>query len=653
MDAWDEFLQKPYPSALVGLDGVIRRLNASMATALGKPVDHCVDCTFADLLPEDQQGPAESLIAQAATGRRAAMSVLGFPGSEDSSMAILVEARRAVDPGSDEQLVWVRSLDTHKDLTDLLRFPFRVAARSAGLGIWSYSHPDHRLSWVGGAPELSSLIGDSPVSLSQVIQRIHPDDRRALRRLAGRSAQSSRISVRLETEDDHWHHLICQTRRVRLGYGGPKATFVLVRDETEHARHRDKMQADLATEKERAAFVADFAASLISVTTEDDLKKVIMTRLAPTFGSIGALLGLISEDGTLHVYTDAGVTPAEADALHGLALDESSPLRHTINTGEQLLIEGGDELERWSRNASLLDVSDLDSMALVTSLGHAEGQPLGAWALVCDHDYRPSHDESALMITLADLAGQGLGRVRAQQARLELAETVQESMLPRLAEEFPGLEIAARYRPSRSGLDVGGDWYDAYTLPDGAVALVIGDVQGHDVEAAAWMGRLRAIIRALANQGPGPTAVLERINKVLVWEDSARFASCTLLRIHPDKRHVTGASAGHVPMVRAFKDGSHDIYTLPGGPVLGVLPGSEFPVGTFPLDHDTALILTTDGLVEGPGLTLEDGLEQVGKLAAGALHEGLDTEAIADRILTAVDAVDHLDDVALLVIRRQ
>lgn len=304
-----------------------------------------------------------------------------------------------------------------------------------------------------------------------------------------------------------------------------------------------------------------------------------MTRLAPTFESIGAVLGLVGEDGTLHVYTDAGVTPAEADALHGLASDESSPLHHTIRTGEQLLIEGWDDLRRRPQTASLLDSPGFDSMALVTSLGHAEGQPLGAWALVCGHDYRPSPGESALMITLADLAGQGLRRVRAQQARLELAGTVQQSMLPRMPEHFPGLEIAARYRPSRSGLDIGGDWYDAYPLPDGAVALVIGDVQGHDVEAAAWMGRLRAIFRALANQGPGPTAVLERINKVLVWEDASRFASCTLLRIHPDRLHVTGASAGHVPMVRAFKDGSHDTYTLPGGPVLGVLPGAEYPWG--------------------------------------------------------------------------
>lgn len=211
MDAWDEFLRKPYPSALMGLDGVIRRLNAPMATALGRSAVECVHCTFADLLPEDQRESAESLIAQAATGRRAAMSVLGFPGSDDASLAMLVEARRAVDPGDEEQSVWVRSLDTHEDLTDLLRFPFRVAARSAGLGIWTYSNPDHQLSWVGGEPEVSSLVGDSSVSLSQVIEHIHPDDRRALRRLAGKSAQSPRIGLRFRAEDDRWHHLICQT----------------------------------------------------------------------------------------------------------------------------------------------------------------------------------------------------------------------------------------------------------------------------------------------------------------------------------------------------------------------------------------------------------------------------------------------------------
>jgi serine phosphatase RsbU (regulator of sigma subunit) len=225
-------------------------------------------------------------------------------------------------------------------------------------------------------------------------------------------------------------------------------------------------------------------------------------------------------------------------------------------------------------------------------------------------------------------------------------------MLPTLPEHLPGLEVAARYRPSRDGLDIGGDWYDAFVMPDGAVALEIGDAQGHDVDAAAFMGPGRAPMRAIAAHEPGPATVLARTNELLVTMGAARFASCTMLRIDPGDGRVTGASAGHVPLLYACDDGSHSIREMPGGPVLGVLADADYAEETFTLDKDAALVMVTDGVVEGPGLTLEAGLERAGTLAGAALHEGLNAEETADRVLDAAVAVDHLDDVAVLVIRR-
>ncbi|WP_406467114.1 PP2C family protein-serine/threonine phosphatase [Streptomyces sp. NBC_01594] len=125
-----------------------------------------------------------------------------------------------------------------------------------------------------------------------------------------------------------------------------------------------------------------------------------------------------------------------------------------------------------------------------------------------------------------------------------------------------------------------------------------------------------------------------------------------MLHIDPDDGRVTGTSAGHVPLLCARRDGSHGIRELAGGPVLGVVPETEYGEETFTLDEHSALVLVTDGVVEGPGLTLEAGLERAGTLAGAALHDGLNTEETADRILDAAVAVDHLDDVAVLVIRR-
>ncbi|MGW2936922.1 PP2C family protein-serine/threonine phosphatase [Streptomyces sp. NPDC001156] len=293
-----------------------------------------------------------------------------------------------------------------------------------------------------------------------------------------------------------------------------------------------------------------------------------------------------------------------------------------------------------------------DYATSITPLSETGSQPLGAWMVFYDRGYRPSLDEETLMGTLADLAGQALGRIRLQQARVELAGAVQQAMLPTLPEHLPGLEVAGRYRPSQDGLDIGGDWYDAFVMPDGTVAMEIGDAQGHDVDAAAAMGQVRASMRAIAAREADPAAVLTCTNELLVTMDAARFASCTMLHLDPCDGRVTGASAGHVPVPYAHKDGSHSIRELPGGPVLGVVPDTDYPEETFTLDKDSALVMVTDGVVEGPGLTLDAGLERAGTLAGAALHDGLDAEATADRILDAAVAVGHADDVAVLVIRR-
>ncbi|MEV6053439.1 hypothetical protein [Streptomyces sp. NPDC052107] len=122
-------------------------------------------------------------------------------------------------------------------------------------------------------------------------------------------------------------------------------------------------------------------------------------------------------------------------------------------------------------------------MSLVTLVEARSTPAAGGEQLVWVHSLNV-HDD----LTLAELAGQALGRIRLQQARIELATAVQRSMLPTLPERPSGLEVAARYQPCRAGLDIGGDWYDAFLMPAGSVHLQIGDAQGHDVDAAAYMG---------------------------------------------------------------------------------------------------------------------------------------------------------------------
>ncbi|MFE3269318.1 SpoIIE family protein phosphatase [Streptomyces sp. NPDC059215] len=652
MDTSDELLQRATPSALLALDGTIRSLNEAMARALGQPAEQCVGHAFGDLLPTSQMTAAASLVSHAATTKTVAMRVLEFPGPGSAAVVCLVEARRVNDPAEGQPMVWVHSLDAKNDRGGLL-IPFRLAAKAANLGVCMYSPQERKLEWLGGAAALAALFPEASMSLSEVIRHVHPRDRGALRRLVrSTAARSPWVTLRFLTERDGWHHLVCRTRRLILGSGGPERVFGVIRDDTKREARRRRALIALSAERQRADEIAAFSSAVMTAVTEQEVQQVVLTRLAATFGGTGAALAFLTK-GRLRVTSDAGI-PIPVAALHGLPLDALSALPHVIRTGEpQFIANQEDYIRRWPHGAMVPYFDQLDSgyAISITSLSPGGDQPLGAWLVTYDSEHHSSPDERALMCTLADLAGQALKRVRLQEARVELATALQQTMLPMLPEHLPGLEAGACYRPSRDGLDVGGDWYDAFVLPDGAIAVEIGDVQGHDVDAAAAMGQVRASMRAIAAHEPDPATVLTRTNDLLVTMDAQRFASCTMLRIDPDGQ-VTGASAGHVPLLYARDDGSHSIREMRGGPVLGVLPDADYAEETFSLDTHTALVMVTDGVVEAPNLTLDAGLERAGTLAAQAIHDGLNPEETADRILDAAVDVDHLDDVAVLIVRR-
>ncbi|MFJ3189685.1 PP2C family protein-serine/threonine phosphatase [Streptomyces halstedii] len=266
---------------------------------------------------------------------------------------------------------------------------------------------------------------------------------------------------------------------------------------------------------------------------------------------------------------------------------------------------------------------------------------------------RTSRSASAeeLLSTLQHLTARAREEVGLHQARVELAQALQRKMLPADLPAFPGVRTAARYAPARDGLDIGGDWYDGFLLPDGALGLAIGDVQGHDVEAAAFMGQIRIAMRAVASTVADPGEVLSRTNDLILSMDSSLFATCSFFRFDPVTRELSGARAGHVAGVWATSDGRSGITSDAGGLPLGIQSGQSYPVTRRTLDVDGAFVLLTDGVIEGPSLSIGDGLEEVRRLVSA--HAGASAEELADRVLRAAGLTGHEDDAAVLVLRNE
>lgn len=208
---------------------------------------------------------------------------------------------------------------------------------------------------------------------------------------------------------------------------------------------------------------------------------------------------------------------------------------------------------------------------------------------------------------------------------------------------------------------VGGDWYDSIDLPNGRLALVIGDVQGHDVHAAGLMAQLRTAVHAYAAEGHGPDAVLARASRFLTTLDEDRFATCLYIEADPSTGDLHIARAGHPHPVLRTPDGTCLIKHISGGLPLGLMPGEEdYPVDIVRLHDDEILMLCTDGLIENGGHDMYTGWVRVRDAFSPGPVE--DLEGMADRLMGAVlspepgdregDTARDGDDIALLLLRR-
>lgn len=266
-------------------------------------------------------------------------------------------------------------------------------------------------------------------------------------------------------------------------------------------------------------------------------------------------------------------------------------------------------------------------------------------------DASATPEGGGVLIFAADVTdhAEAAERLRASERRQrETAVTLQRSLLPQELEEPDDLRVAATYHPGGTEAAVGGDWYDVITLGGGRTALVIGDVMGRGVRAAAVMGQLRTAVRAYARLDLPPHEVLQLLDGLAMEIDANQIATCAYAVHDPNEGRLVYASAGHLPILVRDESGTVLRADEPTGPPLGT-GGWMHASGSIPLGPGSTAVLYTDGLVERRDADLDEGIASLERALAGATGT---PQVVCDRLVRSAGVTaDHDDDVAVLVLQ--
>jgi PAS domain S-box-containing protein len=291
---------------------------------------------------------------------------------------------------------------------------------------------------------------------------------------------------------------------------------------------------------------------------------------------------------------------------------------------------------------------------VITPLTAGPG-PLGVLAVGRSADH-PSFTDTDIAV-LEELARQtavGMANAAASARDHTVAETLQRSVLPDTLPDIPGLDLAVRYLPGTAGVDVGGDWYDAFPLDGDRVGLVIGDVVGHNISSASIMGQMRHLLRAYAVDTMHPGDVLRRTALAQARLLPDTLATVVYALLDPATGELTYANAGHPPPVWATASGRCGYLDDAPGVMLGAPYDGGFTVGHQILDPGTSLLFYTDGLIEDRRRDISDGLSSLA--GAMAVVTSGPEPLSAERTCVAVQAAllgdtPRADDVCLLAVR--
>ncbi len=543
-----------------------------------------------------------------------------------------------------------------------------------GTGLW---HWDTDAGEVRVDAEAARLLGlpaeRARLTEAQVRARLHPVDWNEITgvvRLA--VAEGTLAEVRIRIMDERGHVLRVVRSRSRPSFDPDRKAYELtgtLQEVTDPAPGTPAGRSAVTGDwrRSREAFLLDAGRALAEARSTEEVLRVAAGLSMPGFSPDGLAVFGVSGD-RLSVIGHHGQPEHEADPFMDMSLSTDYPATEVVRTGRAVYLSSPQQYRsHYPMTWPLAERFGRQSWAYLPLT--VAGRTMGAWMAAFTYPVAFTPDERSVLTTVARMLAQALSRAGAAETQRQLTDGLQRTMLPALGPRtIPGMDLAARYVPTGGGLQVGGDWYDMIPLPGGRFALVIGDVQGHDVRAAALMGQLRIALRAYASEGHRPDAVLSRASHFFhglseSYDDQGdlRFATCYYAEVDPATGTLESARAGHLDPVVRMTDGTALILATAGGLPLGIDPDSDYPTTQFALEPGDTLMLCTDGLVETGGHDLQSGWHRL-RVTLEEHEDGL--EELADALVRTVHGPSshhtvgplsdrREDDIALVLLHRQ
>jgi PAS domain S-box-containing protein len=491
------------------------------------------------------------------------------------------------------------------------------------------------------------------------LDAIHPEDRERVDRDWRDCVQAGKVfdnRYRVRTKTGSYRHY--DVRAVPIERDGKIIEWVGASTDVTGQREAEEMRGRLTEQLSAAALrtarLQQATSMLAEALTVLQVVEVITEVGRSAIGAERSAVALLDPDRLRLRTVNPGGLPDSPGAPGGdIPLDVASVMTAAITARRPVLVENPEALRRLFDGVADVDLflTHSDERAWVGLPLLAAGAPLGALRFSFTRPRQITEEERVFLEALAGQCALALERASLFEREHTTAETLQRSLLPDRLPSVPGIILEACYRPVTRNMEIGGDWYDAFRLPDGRLAVAAGDVMGKGLTAAAGMGRVRNALRALALTDPRPAAVLAGLDRLFTaTELDEQVTTVAYLVVDPVTGEGLAGNAGHLPPLLLSSDAPPRLDQTEAGTPLGwPSPRQQY---VFRLPPGNTAVLYSDGLVENRRRGLDTGLDELVAVAAQARPGVVEDPArlleyLVDRMLTGHE---QDDDVTVLVL---